>query len=79
VADVRDAIESGRVICHYQPIVDLKTFEISHYEALARIRDEKGEVLSPAFFLEDIKGTFIYTRFVKEIISMNVKLLKERA
>ncbi|EDP75856.1 bifunctional diguanylate cyclase/phosphodiesterase [Hydrogenivirga sp. 128-5-R1-1] len=78
IADVRDAIESGRVICHYQPIVDLRTHEISHYEALARIKDEKGEIVSPNMFLEDIKGTFIYTRFVKEIIRMNVKLLKER-
>ncbi len=78
VADVRDAIESGRIICYYQPIVNLRTGEISHYEALARIVGQDGEIYPPGFFLDDIKGTFIYTRFVKEIVRINTELLRER-
>ncbi|WP_338033029.1 EAL domain-containing protein [Hydrogenivirga caldilitoris] len=75
--DVREAIEMGRVLCYYQPVINLRTREISHYEALARIRNHKGDIVSPAYFLEDIKGTFIYTRFVKEIIRINVELLSK--
>ena len=78
VGEVTEAIDGGRILCHYQPVVDLQSGRVIHYEALARIRGEEGEIYTPAFFLEDIKGTFIYTRFVREIIALNVKLLRER-
>ncbi len=76
--EVMEALSSGRIVCHYQPIVDLEKGEVIHYEALARILDQNGNVLPPGLFLEDIKGTFVYTRFVKEIIEINRRLLKER-
>lgn len=78
VGDVRSAIEEGRVLCLYQPIVNMRTGEISHYEALARIRDESGKLVAPAQFLEDIKGTFIYTRLTREVIRINAELLRKR-
>ncbi len=78
VEKVRDAIESGRLICYYQPIVDLETGEVSHYEALARIVDPEHDIYTPAYFLEDIKDTFLYTKFMKEIININSRLLEER-
>ncbi len=78
IGEVMDAIDGGRVLCHYQPVVDLESGEVTHYEALARILGSDGEIYTPAFFLEDIKGTFIYTRFVREIININVELLRRR-
>jgi len=78
IGEVTEALDGGRILCHYQPVVELQTGKVLHYEALARIRGEEGEIYTPAFFLEDIKGTFIYTRFVREIIALNVKLLRER-
>jgi len=42
----QELIASQRVIMHYQPIWNLKTKEISHYEALLRISVD-GELLSP--------------------------------
>jgi len=78
VDEVRSALDFGRVICHYQPVVDIKTGKISHYEALARIVGQNGEVITPAYFLEDIKDTFLYTRFTKEIIKINAQLLEDR-
>ncbi len=78
VAEVREAIETGRVICLYQPIINLRTGKVFYYEALSRIVDTNGRLVSPSRFLEDIKDTFIYTRFVKEIIRINAELLKTK-
>ncbi|AKI02284.1 PAS domain S-box/diguanylate cyclase (GGDEF) domain-containing protein [Hoeflea sp. IMCC20628] len=47
---VRSAITKERLEPHYQPIIDLKTQEISGVEALARIRNNDGTVSGPADF-----------------------------
>lgn len=49
---LRGAIEAGRFEMHYQPIVDLKTGETRHFEALIRLRDEAGKVLPPDVFIK---------------------------
>ena len=77
VSEVMDAIQSGKVICYYQPVVEISTGKVDYYEALARIIDHKGEIIPPAQFLEDIKDTFAYTKLVKRIIEINTKVLKE--
>ncbi|MEO1220999.1 MAG: EAL domain-containing protein [Pseudomonadota bacterium] len=46
VTEVRDAIQSKRLFASYQPIVDLLTNEVIGLEALMRIRDRDGGVLT---------------------------------
>ena len=41
-----DAVRNGNLDFAYQPIVDAKTEEISHYEVLLRIKDESGKLIS---------------------------------
>jgi diguanylate cyclase (GGDEF)-like protein len=48
---IRTGIESGALIAHYQPILDLNTGRISHYELLARMIDERGELIQPSEFV----------------------------
>lgn len=45
------AISEDRLLPWFQPILNLKA-GISHYEALARLRDEDGNILSPAVFID---------------------------
>ncbi len=78
VLEVADAIDKGRLICYYQPVVELQSGRVSHYEALARIVTEDGKVVPPSYSLEDLRGTFVYTRFVKEVIELNRRLLMRR-
>ncbi len=78
VSEVMEAVQKGKVICYYQPVVELSTGKVDYYEALARMIDDKGEVIPPAQFLEDIKDTFAYTKFVKRIIEINTEVLKEQ-
>ncbi len=49
---IRDALNNDKFILHYQPIVDLETGETAHYEALLRMKNKNGELISPTEFLE---------------------------
>ncbi|HYD79757.1 MAG TPA: EAL domain-containing protein [Paucimonas sp.] len=43
LAVVRDALAAeGRLVMHYQPIIDLDSGKVSHFEALLRIFDDNG-------------------------------------
>ena len=48
---LRDALLKQRFFLVFQPVVKLSTGAISHYEALIRLMDEAGEVISPAEFI----------------------------
>ena len=41
-----------RLVVHYQPVVELATRRVVGVEALARLRDDEGELLLPAQFLD---------------------------
>jgi diguanylate cyclase (GGDEF)-like protein len=77
IVEVKDAIEENRLLCYYQPIVDLKDNNISHYEALVRIIDRNGKVVPPFNFLNVIENTFIYTKLTKAVIDYNYNILKK--
>lgn len=46
------AIEDGRFLPWFQPIMDLKSNKVNHFEVLARMRDESGDILPPSRFIE---------------------------
>ncbi len=48
---LRNALDDGRFIVHYQPIVNLGTGQIHGFEALVRLVDEAGALVSPEHFI----------------------------
>ncbi len=54
---VRKALEDDRVVVCYQPVVDLATGDLAGAEALVRLRDTEGGLLSPAMFLNVAEET----------------------
>ena len=48
---LKTALDEGRVVPHYQPIVDLATQDLAGFEALARLVQPDGTVLAPASFM----------------------------
>lgn len=50
-ATLQTALDQGRVLPHYQSIVDLTTGAVAGFEALARLVEPDGTVLQPSSFI----------------------------
>ncbi|MBI4745033.1 MAG: EAL domain-containing protein [Deltaproteobacteria bacterium] len=51
-AAIQKALSDDRFVPWFQPILCLKDNKAHHYEALARMRDEKGSILLPEVFID---------------------------
>lgn len=51
VLKIRHAIKFNGLFLVYQPIMNIKTNKISHYEVLLRLHDENDNLISPAVFI----------------------------
>ncbi len=60
-------IREDRFVPWFQPLLDLKTYGISHYEALARLVSEDGKVLLPGAFI-DIAERFGIVGLIDRVI-----------
>ena len=76
IKTVKDAINENKVIVYYQPIVNNNTGKTEKYEALVRIIDENGKILSPVYFLDIIKKTKYYFDITKQVIFQAFKAQK---
>lgn len=50
-ARIRDALREDRLVLYFQPVVQIRTQLIEHYEVLVRKRTPDGEILLPNAFL----------------------------
>ena len=73
---LREMIESDKLVCYYQPIRDLETKELHHYEALLRIEDGNN-VIFPDRILPDVEGSHLYSYLTKRVVNYNIKKLRE--
>ncbi|HED39103.1 MAG TPA: EAL domain-containing protein [Chromatiales bacterium] len=48
---IRNALTHNRFCLMFQPVINLKSNQIEHYEALIRMRDEHNELISPGIFI----------------------------
>ncbi len=51
VPKIRDAIENDRLCMYYQPVVDVNSGGICGHEALIRMRDHDGQIITPEKFI----------------------------
>lgn len=73
---IKDAIEESRIVPYYQPIVDNSSGAIIKYEALMRLIDIEGNVISPYLFLDIAKKTKLYPELTKIMIDKVVEIFK---
>ncbi len=73
---LKEMIESDKLVCYYQPIRDLETKELHHYEALLRIEDGDN-IIFPDKILPDLEDSYLYTYLTKRVIDYNIKKLRE--
>jgi cyclic-di-GMP phosphodiesterase TipF (flagellum assembly factor) len=55
-APIRGAIDAGRIELYFQPIVTLPQRKVRYYEAMARVRTERGELLTAKDFIADAEA-----------------------
>lgn len=81
IGDFMNGLRKGQLYLTFQPIVDLKSGEVSHFEALIRWYHPKQGFISPDFFIPLIEQTHLInelTEFVvKETISQILQFQKQ--
>lgn len=77
-ATIRKALANGRIVCHYQPIMNIETGKIDKYETLVRMIDEEGSMIGPLQFLPIAKKTKLYPRITKEVLHQACHLFSSR-
>lgn len=77
-AAIRIALAQKRIICHYQPIVNLTTGEVNKYETLVRMVDNDGHMISPGSFLSIAKKTKLYPQITIEVVNQACALFANR-
>lgn len=75
---IREALIDNRIICPYQPIIDLGTSEISKYETLVRMIDSNNQIIPPVNFLDISKKTKLYSHITVEVINQACNTFKDR-
>lgn len=62
------AIKEDKIVPLFQPIARCRDGKISKYEALMRMEDENGELISPIHFLEHARKNKIYHKLTKAML-----------
>lgn len=73
---VKEAIENQRFSLYFQPIIDPKSGELIEYEALIRMIDLDGSIISPNYFLPAAKQSRLYPFISQFVIDEVFKMLE---
>ncbi|MFT5659757.1 MAG: diguanylate cyclase (GGDEF)-like protein/PAS domain S-box-containing protein [Sulfurimonas sp.] len=75
---IKEAIDEDRIVPVFQPIVNNETNHWEKYEALVRIRDRDGTLITPYFFLEISKKTKHYDSITKIMLQKSFEIFKDK-
>lgn len=70
---LNDAMANERIVPYYQPIINNKTNRIEKYEALVRLIDNNGKIISPFFFLDIAKKAKLYSRITHMMVEKSMQ------
>lgn len=73
VQTVKDALQNDRVMSYYQPIYNNETGSIEKYEALCRILDKNGKILSASSFINSAALAGLMTKISRVMIDKAFK------
>lgn len=75
---LKKTLQEDRIAIFFQPIVDIKTGLITKYECLVRMISEKGEVITPFYFLHIAYKTGLSKLLTKRIIEKSFAYFKHK-
>jgi EAL domain-containing protein (putative c-di-GMP-specific phosphodiesterase class I) len=74
---LRRALDHDGVRVHYQPIVEIETEQVIGAEALLRVHNEEGGLLSPAEFIEAAESSGLIARLGSQVLHLTCEQLAE--
>ncbi len=74
---LRQVLDAEQVVLHYQPIVDLRSGEVLGAEALLRVHDGAGVLLSPAGFVDAAESSGLMNQLGSQILQVTSRQLAE--
>jgi len=72
---LRRALDNDGVRVHYQAIVEIETEQIVGAEALMRVHDHEGGLLSPAEFIEAAESSGLIARLGSQVLQLTCEQL----
>lgn len=76
---IHKALNLGRIICYYQPIVSLQSEGIDKYETLVRMVDESGHIIPPVDFLKIAQKTRLYPKITEVVVRQACEAFEGRS
>lgn len=73
---LKEAIEQKQFCLYYQPIFDAQSGDIVEYEALIRMIDNNGEIVSPGYFLPAARQSRLYAHLTRFVIDEVFKMVE---
>ncbi|SFK72274.1 bifunctional diguanylate cyclase/phosphodiesterase [Methylophaga sulfidovorans] len=74
---IEDALTEDRFILYFQPIMQIRTQTVSHYEVLLRMQDEDGKIHSPGMFIEIAEQSGLIHRIDHYVLEKGIAKLAE--
>jgi diguanylate cyclase (GGDEF)-like protein len=71
-------LEKDRLLPYFQPIVDLKTLEVVKYEALCRLKDENGDIITPNTFMQVAKNSRLYSQITRMMVEKSFEVFQDK-
>ena len=75
---IKEALLEDRIVCHYQPLIDIETGEIYSFETLVRMIDKDGNIIPPIKFLDFSKKVKLYSSITRKVIKEACETFKHR-
>lgn len=75
---LRDALKNDRIIPYFQPIFDCKSGKLFAHEALARLQETNGEIISAGMFVETIEKYGMGRELDRPMVEKSLMALKNR-
>jgi cyclic-di-GMP phosphodiesterase TipF (flagellum assembly factor) len=76
VAAIRGAVDANRVDLYLQPIVTLPQRKVRYYEAMSRLRTERGEVLHAADFIAQAEAAGLMPKIDNLVVFRCVQVVR---
>ncbi|MCH9739394.1 MAG: EAL domain-containing protein [Epsilonproteobacteria bacterium] len=76
IKKIKRAIIHNNFVPYFQPIIDNTTGRVVKYEALVRMLDDGGRVISPFFFLEIAKRAKLYSKITRVVLDKTLEKFK---